>query len=396
MSINTKPLLTPSLLWLMAIGSGLVVANNYYNQPLLALMAKDFNVSEASISNIAMLTQIGYACGLLFIVPLGDMVRRRNLILIDFIFIIASLIGMAMTKSVDWLFPLSFMVGFTSVVPQIFVPMAAELASPDKRSSAIGMVMSGLLIGILLSRVVSGIIGDYFGWREMYWAAAGCMVVLSILIAVKLPENSPSFTGSYMDLMKSLGRLTRTQPVLRLAAFRGAMGFAGFSAFWTTLVFHMEGAPFHDGPAVVGSFGLVGAAGALGAAFVGRFTGRFTSFQIILYAIIMMIVSWIVFYFGGYTYGGLIIGIILVDLGLQSMHIMNQSSYFALNLGANNRLNTVYMVSYFIGGSTGTYLAAQAWNYQQWTGVVAVGIFFTALALAAHLIFDKKINNKTV
>ncbi len=384
--------LTPSLLWLMAIGSGLVVANNYYNQPLLALMAKDFSVSESSISNIAVLTQIGYAFGLLFIVPLGDMLRRKRIILIDFVFIILSLMGMALAPSVNWLLPLSFLVGFTSVIPQIFVPMAAEMASPEKRSSAIGTVMSGLLIGILLSRVVSGVVGDFFGWREMYWAAAAAMVILAILIAIKLPENTPTFKGSYRALMQSLISLAKTQPVLRLAAFRGAMGFGAFSAFWTTLVFHMEGPPFDDGPAIVGSFGLVGAAGALAAALVGKLSHKVGAYQIVLFSTLIMLASWIIFYFGGGTYFGLIIGIIFIDLGLQSMHIMNQSSFFALNLGANNRLNTVYMVSYFIGGSTGTYLAAQAWKAYGWTGVVAVGISFTLLTLIAHLGYDKRIN----
>jgi len=384
--------LTPSLLWLMAIGSGLVVANNYYNQPLLALMAKDFGVSESKISNIAVLTQIGYACGLLFIVPLGDMLNRKRIILIDFAFIIASLMGMALAPSVAWLLPISFLVGFTSVIPQIFVPMAAEMALPEKRSTAIGTVMSGLLIGILLSRVISGIIGDFFGWREMYWTATGAMIVLAVLIAIKLPDITPTFRGSYRELMQSLIDLTKTQPVLRLAAFRGAMGFAAFSAFWTTLVFHMEGPPFQDGPAIVGSFGLVGAAGALAAALVGKLSHRVSAYQIILVSTVIMLASWAVFYWGGYTYVGLIIGIIFIDLGLQSMHIMNQSSFYALNLGANNRLNTVYMVSYFIGGSTGTYLAAHAWKAYGWTGVVAVGTLFTILALIAHLGYDKRIN----
>ncbi len=181
--------------------------------------------------------------------------------------------------------------------------------------------------------------------------------------------------------------LTRTQPVLRLAAFRGATAFAGFSAFWTTLVFHLEEAPFHAGPSVAGSFGIIGAVGALAAAVVGKIAARTTPNKIILYSILIMLLSWCIFYIGGYTYIGLIIGIIFIDLGLQSMHIMNQSGFFALRLNANNRLNTVYMVSYFIGGSTGTFVGAQAWKYYQWTGVVVAGTFFCLLTLLVHLFF---------
>ncbi|MBZ4188505.1 MFS transporter [Niabella beijingensis] len=385
-----KPPLTRGVLWLMTVATGIVVGNNYYNQPLLGLMARDFGVSEGRISNIAMLTQVGFAFGLLFIVPLGDMLRRKRLIIAAFGGIIVSLLGMTVAPSVGVLFAASFMVGFTSVLPQLFVPMAAELATKEKQSAVIGMVMSGLLLGILLSRVVSGFVGDLWGWKMMYYIATVAMVLLAGLLAVKLPDVHPTFKGSYGSLMRSLWHLTRTQPVLRLAAFRGAMGFAGFSVFWTTLVFHLEEAPFHAGAAVAGSFGIIGAVGALAAAVVGRMAGKVSAFNIVLYALLLLLLSWIVFYIGGYTYVGLILGVILLDLGLQSMHIMNQSSFFALNLGANNRLNTVYMFSYFIGGSAGTYLAAQAWKQAQWNGTVLVGLGFTLLGLIAHLLYAKK------
>jgi len=383
--------LPKSTLWLMTIATGLIVANNYYNQPLLALIAADFDVKEAAVSKIPMFTQIGYAFGLLFIIPLADMLERKRIIMIDFIFIIGSLLGMAFAPNLSWVLPLSFLIGFSSVIPQMFVPMAAELSKPEDRSSAIGLVMSGLLIGILLSRVFSGFIGAYLGWREMYLIAAGIMLILWGLIALKLPQVSPNFKGNYMALMQSVWNFAKSQPVLQLASFRGAMGFASFSAFWTTLVFHLEGAPFFDGPAVAGSFGIVGAVGALAAAFVGKLSVKMSSFRIVSYALFCMLISWLIFYGFGYTYMGLIIGIIFIDLGLQSMHIMNQSNFYALNLGANNRLNTVYMVSYFIGGSLGTFLGAWAWQYAQWNGVFYVGTIFASLAMIAHLLLAKKI-----
>jgi len=395
-STDSKTQLSQATLWLMTFATGLVVANNYYNQPLLGLIAKDLHVGEATVSNSAMLTQIGYACGLLLIVPLGDMFKRKRMILIDFIFIILSLIGMALSQSILSILIFSFLIGFTSVIPQVFVPMAAELASKERQAAAIGMVMSGLLIGILLSRVVSGFVGSYFGWREMYWIATAIMVITALAIAIKLPEVSPNFKGTYKELMLSVWNFARKQPVLQLAAFRGAMGFGAFSAFFTTLVFHIEGPPFFDGPATAGAFGLVGACGALAAAFVNRMTVYMGAAKIILYAILLMIFSWILFALFGNYYWGLIIGVILIDLGLQSMHILNQSDFYALNLGANNRLNTVYMVSYFIGGSTGTFFAAQAWQHFQWPGVIAVGTLYTLLALLAHVLFDHKLRKKPI
>ena len=387
-----KPKLTPIILWIMIIGSGLVVANNYYNQPLLSLIAKDFNVSESKVSNIAMLTQIGYACGLLFIIPLGDLLKRKRMILIDFVFIIAALLGMYFSPSVSWLFPLSFLIGFTSVIPQVFVPMASELAEPQNKAQAVGMVMSGLLVGILLSRVFSGFIGEYLGWRKVYLIGAILMFVLWIFIYIFLPEIQPNFKGTYGNLMKSIVDLVKTQPQLRLASFRGATGFAAFSAFWTTLVFHLEEAPFFVGSDVAGAFGLIGAVGALAAALVGRVSKVLSTSKIIFYSIIIMLISWGFFYEFGYTYWGLIVGVILIDLGLQAMHVSNQTIIFELDAKAGNRVNTVYMTSYFIGGSLGTFIAANAWDKFQWNGVVAVGVFFTLICLISHILFNK--NNK--
>jgi len=378
------------MLWLMAILSGLVVANNYYNQPLLGLIAEEFGVKESSVSKIAVLTQIGYAFGLLFIVPLGDKLWRKKLILVDLGLVVLALLYMAFAQHLWGLFIASFCIGVTSVIPQLFVPMAAELSSPEKKSVHIGMVMSGLLIGILLSRFFSGIVGELWGWRTMFEIAAGLMLIAWLLVYRYLPELQPNFKGSYASLMRSVWQLARTQPVLQLASFRGAMGFGAMSAVFTTLVFHLEGEPFNAGSSVVGGFGLIGAVGALTAAFVGKLGQRFTRYQLICYMLCILLLSWGFIYFGGYTYWGLIVGIILIDLGLQGSHIMNQADFFAIPTQATNRLNTVYMVSYFIGGSLGTYLGAIGWQYAGWTGVCVVGIIFSACALGAHLLLGRQ------
>lgn len=384
--------LTRSTLWLMTIASGLVVANIYYNQPLLSLIAEEFGVSEGAVSKVSVLTQIGYACGLLFIVPLGDKLWRRKLVLVDLLVVIGCLVWIYCAKDFWMLHIASFILGMTSVVPQLFVPMAAELSVKERRSANIGIVMSGLLLGILLSRMLSGIVGELWGWRSMYAIASGLMLFTWIGIFKMLPDLRPNFEGNYSSLLASVLQMARKYSLLRLASFRGAMAFAGMSAVFTTLVFHLEGPPFYVGTTVVGSFGLVGAVGALAAASVGRLTRKWPNYNVILFALVILLISWGFTFGAGTTYWGLAMGIILLDLGLQASHIMNQTDFFSIDVKAANRLNTVYMVSYFIGGSLGTLLASWAWQYAQWTGVCMVGFGLNLLALIAHVLFARKID----
>lgn len=381
--------LSRNLLLLMALLSGLIVANNYYNQPLLALIAVDFNVKEAAVSKISVLTQLGYACGLLFIIPLGDKLMRKRMILVDLLFVVFALLLMAYASEIWVLFLASFLIGVSSVIPQLFIPIVAELSSNDKKAANIGIVMSGLLLGILLSRFIGGIVGEHLGWRAMFKLATLSMLLAWVLVYKFLPDLKPNFVGSYKSLMKSLWHFAKTEPTLQLAAFRGAMGFAAMSALFTTLVFHLEEAPFFAGPSIAGSFGLVGAVGALCAVLVGRLNKRFTGAQLLTLSLTILLSSWVFTYFGGNTYTGLIIGVILLDLGLQSSHILNQADYFAIPTTATSRLNTVYMVSYFIGGSLGTFLAALAWEYAGWPMVCLLGSSFSLLALLAHLVLGK-------
>lgn len=381
-----------TVIWLMAIISGLVVANNYYNQPLLALISSDLKVSESAASKISVLTQIGYAIGLLMIVPLGDKFLRKKLILVDLFLVFGSLVWMTFATELWMLYAASLLIGVTSVIPQLFIPIAAELSSDNEKSSNIGVVMSGLLLGILLSRFIGGIVGDVWGWRAMFGIAAGLMIIVWLAVYKMLPEMQPNFKGTYKELMRSVAHLAKTQPILQLAAFRGAMAFGSMCALFTTLVFHLEKPPFNAGASVAGSFGLAGAVGALAAARVGKLQKYLDINRIIVYALLIVLISWGFTYFAGETYWGLIVGVILVDLGVQSSHIMNQTNYFLIKTNAVNRLNTVYMVCYFIGGSLGTWLASIAWNYAHWDGVCVVGASFGLLALLAHVLFCNKVN----
>ena len=382
--------LSNSLLYLMAIGAGLVVANNYYNQPLLSLIAKTFNVSESAVSNIPLFTQLGYAFGLLFIIPLGDKFNRKKLILIDFIAIIASLLVAAVSSSLLVLTIASFCVGFSSVVPQLFVPMAAQLAGKRDKGRAIGIVMSGLLIGILGCRSISGYVGEYLGWREMYFIASGIMLLYAIVLIFKLPNLTSDFKGSYGQLMNSLWDYFKSESSVRLAALRGGLGFAGFSAFWTTLVFLMEDS-FNYGSGVSGTFGLLGIGGALAATWAGKLSDKINKNRLITIATLVMILAWGVFEFSGNSIIGLVIGVVFIDMGLQSLHITNQNIIFSKNPEARNRINTIYMVGYFIGGAVGTTTGAYAWEIYKWTGVATLGLIYTLLILVVHLFFKKPI-----
>lgn len=392
-SISTAkqhPHLTPVTLWIMTIATGLVVANIYYNQPLLADMAHTFGVSDKKAQQISLFTQIGYATGLLFIVPLADMLKRKRLILIDFILMIISLVASAMAPSVTILMIAGFLVGVSSVIPQLLIPMAAHLAKPHERGKKIGFVMSGLLIGILLSRTLSGFIGEHFGWRSMYYIAAGLMLLIWLMIFLFLPEIEPDYKGNYSKLMKSLIHLVKTQPKLRLAAFRGALCFASFSAFWTTLVFLLKQPQFNEGSAAAGMFGLVGAFGAVAVGFMGRLSDKMDAHKLSVYTLALILISFVVFYFSSHSIIGLIIGVILLDMGVQATHISNQSIIFALIPEARNRINTVYMVSYFIGGALGTFFASLVWKTYEWNGVCAIGVTLSVIVIAVHLLYYKK------
>lgn len=377
--------LSNSVLYLMSVSAGLVVANLYYNQPLLHQIAVTFSATESSVSNVALSTQLGYAFGLLIIIPLGDKISNKKILKVDFLMMIASLIAAATSNSLLLLILSSFLIGFTSAIPQLFVPMAAHLSDDKGRGRAIGIVMSGLLIGILGSRVISGLVGEQFGWRTMYYSAALLMTALFALLQLKLPRIEPNYRGSYGALMKSLWFYLKTESSLRLAAIRGALAFAGLSAFWTTLVFLMEDS-FGYGSGVTGSFGLFGIIGALAATIVGKFNDKINKNKIILSSTVLLILSWTVFLFSANSLFGIVIGVILVDLGLQALHITNQNIIFSKNPEARNRVNTIYMVSFFVGGALGTSLGALAWEYYHWTGVSVLGLIFSLVILVIFLI----------
>ena len=369
----------------------MTVANLYYNQPLLADIARTFSVSESAVGFIATLAQLGFAAGLLFIVPLGDSFDRRNLISLTLIAVALSLLAVALAPSIGVLAVASFAVGATTIAPQIIVPFAASLAQPEQRGRVIGTVMSGLLIGILLARTISGFVGAYLGWRAMYWIAAAMMVVLTITLRMLLPKEEPRIRMSYPRLLRSLWGLLQTEPVIHETSIFGALIFAVFSVFWVTLVFFLGTPPYHYGSEVAGLFGLVGVVGALAASNVGKLADRINPRIITGIMLAVTLAAFLVFWLFGQMLWGLIIGVILLDLGAQGTHISNQARVYSLNAEARSRLNTIYMVSYFIGGSLGSSLGAYAWSIERWNGVCAVGTLLMVVALVVYTIRGRRV-----
>lgn len=374
----------PSTVLILAIACGLAVANVYYNQPLLADIGRSFHISVQQVGFIPTLTQIGYAIGLLFLVPLGDKVERRGLIVTMLSLVACALIAAAVSPSITLLSVASASIGFTTIVAHLIIPLVAQMTSPKERGKVIGTLMSGVLISVLLARTVSGFVGEMLGWRTMYWIAAGLMIILAVVIQKRLPLSPPLSKLSYRQLMHSLVHLVRQQPVLREAALNIALIFAAFSAFWATLVFFLETPPYHYGSQVAGLFGLVGVAGATAAPIVGRLADKRGPRVLVGVAVAMTLSAFVIFWTAGTHLLGLTVGVIVLDLGMQSAYISNQVRIYSLVPNAESRLNTVYMVTNYSGGALGSFLGAYSWGLWQWNGVCAVGLSLLVLAFIIH------------
>lgn len=323
--------LSPSLVWLMAITCGLMAANLYYNQPLLVTIGHSFHIPDHWASLLATAPQVGYTLGMLLLVPLGDRLERKRLILGLSLGAVGCLVLSAWAPSYAILLVVYVLLGVCSAVPQLVLPMAAQLTPESDRGRIIGRIMSGLLIGILLSRTVSGYVGEHFGWRTVFAGAAGVGLVLTALLGWKLPTSQPSFRGSYAQLMRSLWDLVGELPLLRRSALVGGSIFGAFSVFWTTLVFFLESPAYHYGSTVAGSFGLVGAFGALMAPLSGTLVDQYGSGKVITLGISLTLLAYLVLGVAGTFLGGLIAGVILLDGGVQSAHIANQTLIFRSN-----------------------------------------------------------------
>ena len=373
--------LSPALILLMSVATGLAVASNYYAQPLLETIARNFSLSASSAGFIVTAAQLGYAVGLLFLVPLGDMFERRAMIVSMTLLAAGGMLITASSQSLSMMILGTALTGLFSVVAQILVPLAATLASPEKRGKVVGTIMSGLLLGILLARTVAGLLAGIGGWRTVYWVASVLMVVMALALWRGLPKVKSETHLNYPQLLGSVFSLFIKDKLLRTRALLGCFTFANFSILWTSMAFLLASPPFNYSEGVIGLFGLAGAAGALGARPAGGLADKGKSHLTTTVGLVMLLLSWAAIWYGHVSVLALIVGILVLDLTVQGVHITNQTVIYRVKPDARNRLTAGYMTSYFIGGAAGTLISASAWQHAGWTGVCAVGSVMALLNL---------------
>lgn len=367
----------------MAAAAGLAIANIYYNQPMLELIEQA--LPDRLAGAIPTATQLGYAVGLFLLVPLGDLVERRRLIILQFVLLSAALAFAAIAPNALTLVAASLAVGLLATVAQQIVPFAAHLAAPERRGATVGTVMAGLLTGILLSRTLAGFVAAHAGWREMFWLSVPLALAAAALMGFVLPHSKPDSTLAYPRLLHSIWHLWRQFPQLRLAALTQSALFAAFTVFWTILAFHLAEPRYGYGAEIAGLFGLVGAVGILAAPLAGRFADKRGPAQAVGLGVLVTLASFLVF--GLWTsLAGLVVGVVLLDFGMQTALVSNQHIVFALHPEARARLNTVLMGTMFLGGALGSAMATLAWQTGGWPLVSLLGTAFAVLATLLQLI----------
>jgi len=375
-----KNSLTNLLLLIMSIAAGISVASLYYMQPLLAQIAAYYNISQTNAGLIVTLTQIGYALGMLLLLPLADILEKRRFIVIMSGFAGIALFTLYISPNLYLMTIAALFIGFTSVIPQLLIPLGAQLSKPQKRGNAIGSIMSGILIGILLSRVFSGYIAQFYNWKTIYIIAAFIMFILAVILHFTLPRSPALNKIKYSQSLLSIFTVIKNYPALRQASIIGAMAFFAFSIFWTTLTFHL-----HDyyqlNSSYAGLFGLIGVMGAISAPFFGRIADKKGTRFTVGSSILVIIISYFIFLLYGYTLWGLIIGLILLDIGVQCCNVSNQTRIHQLNENARSRITAVYMITFFVGGALGSFGGAWAYQHYSWTGSCLLALLTQIIAL---------------
>jgi predicted MFS family arabinose efflux permease len=374
--------LTRSRLVLLAAACGAAAANIYYNQPMLGAIAGGLRAQRQAIGLVPTATQVGFALGLLLLLPLGDRIERRRLILAMTALLCVFLLAASLAPSLITLAVASLLVGSMASLAQQIIAFGSQLARPAEQGKAVGSLMSGLLLGVLLARTLSGFVTAYLGWRAMFLVAALIMSAMIAILARSLPARRPLSDLSYPRLLRSLLSLVRAQPVLRESSAIGAMLFGAFSAFWSTLALLLEGPPFHLHSAAAGLFGLVGAIGAMAAPVAGRLSDRGHSRRVLWVSGLAVTLAFVILGVFARSLAGLVAGVILLDLGVWAAQIANQQRIFATSPEARGRINAVYMVCYFAGGATGSALGSFAWNRGGWPRVALVGGLMASISLA--------------
>lgn len=384
--VDRRSGISRALVLLFAVSCGVSVANLYYAQPVLDDIAKSFGTSSGTAGLVVTFAQIGYAVGLALLVPLGDLLTRRWLVPLVLTVTAVGLVVSASAPDIGVLIAVGLVVGAGSVAAQILVPMAASLADEEHRGHVVGVVMSGLLMGILLARTVSGVVAQASSWRVVYVMAAGMTVVLAVVLFRRLPGEVERPRIGYGTLLRSAARLLVTESLLRRRALFGALGFAAFSVFWTTMAFLLAGAPYHYDDLTIGLFGLVGASGALCANVAGRWSDRGWTRTTTLAFAGLVLVSFLPLWWGRHNLTMLIVGIVLLDVGVQGLQVTNQSLIYRLAPDARSRVNSAYMVCYFAGGAIGSAVGSSIYESHHWAGVCVLGAVIGTVATLAAVV----------
>ena len=381
------------ILLMMAVMAGFTVANLYYNQPLLDMICREMGIKQVEANLITVVTQVGYALGLLFVVPLADMVSVRRIVVICMSVAAISAITIGLAENVWILWGASLMLGISSIMPQLFIPMAALYSRKENKSQNMGYVASGLVTGIVSARAISGYIGEWLGWRAMFFIVAGLMLTGLVLTLRMMPQVTITFQGTYRQLMQTVGHIFVSQPRIRLYSLRPAMSFASMLSIWSCMAFHLAGAPFYAGSDAVGMLALCGVVGAIAASGVGKLVPRVGILRMSVVGGCLQLAAWATAWLMGYSYAGLIVAIILADIGAQCLQISNQSGSLQQLPQATNRVNTIFMTIFFIGGSLGTFFSGLGWSIAGWTGVCIVGGLFASATILLSVYEQFSTNN---
>jgi predicted MFS family arabinose efflux permease len=367
---------------LFGAACGLSVANIYFAHPLLDAIASAFAIEPAAIGIVVTVTQIGYALGLVFIVPLGDLIDRRRLVVGQTILSAVALTIVGVAPNTTILLASLFVVGLLAVTVQVLVAFAATLAAPGERGRVVGMVTSGVVTGILLARFISGVLADLGGWRSVYLTSAALMLMMAALLFRTLPRHSSKATAaSYPELLRSIATLFREEPVLRVRAVLALLIFASFNVLWAPLALPLSAAPFSLSHTGIGMFGLAGVIGALAAGQAGRLADRGLGQATTGLSLGLMLAAWLPIALMGFSLWALIAGVIVLDLAIQAVHVTSQSMLFAIRPGAHSRLVGAYMLFYSIGSASGAIASTHVYAYAGWSGVCVLGAAISAVAL---------------
>ncbi|MFQ1053705.1 MFS transporter [Gilliamella apicola] len=377
------------LVFLMAFAIGVTIASNYYAQPLLHSITHDLNIAVEHAGSIIMAAQFSYAVGLLFITPLGDKFERKHLIIILMVLSTCGLIVSALSKNLWMLIIGTSMTGLFSTVAQVLIPFAATLSKPEHRGKIVGTLMSGMLLGILLGRTFAGAISTIADWHYVYWIATSIMGIVTLLLWISLPTYRNTININYFQLLWSIGSLYKQEPILRIRSLLAVISFALFSLLWTPLAFLLSNDPYHYSDFIIGLFGIAGAAGALGSPIVGKLSDKGKGWLATTIGLGLLLLSWLPLSLAQYSIIALILGVVILDFSVQVTHVSNMSAIYQIRPEARSRMNTGYMVCYFIGGMLGSVGSTYLFSHYGWIAIMVSGTILGLMGIICWLFYTK-------